>query len=240
MTTTPQLWTRHPAPPGTGHATCRDSTGQARAIHTPANILSQDFDLEKFFADLPADAADTPLILPSGTVEAEDGDLSRIATWSATGWDALAARSADLARASRPIWLRPAVGTVLSDAQRCRKYLTGLPASSPIQLVLDPAALIEPSMLGTAEDHLARILDTLLDEPRVAALMLTDLDPSAPLPPADPIPLGRGGLPIEPLRAAAAAWSKLQKGPVILPADNLSEQTAALGLSNSASHATPR
>lgn len=99
-------------------------------------------------------------------------------------------------------------------------------------------------MLETAEDHLARILDTLLDEPRVGALLLTDLagsedtSPWAPLP--EPRPIGQGVLPVEPLRAACRWWAPTGKPLVLLPDEQTSGSESQRGPQDSPERGTTR
>lgn len=55
---------------------------------------------------------------------------------------------------------RPHARHVLPDPQRCLTFLRDR-ADAPISLLIDPGAMLERSMLPTADDHLDRILSAL-------------------------------------------------------------------------------
>lgn len=96
-------------------------------------------------------------------------------TWTKPGQAALDAALDTLLpefSATRPLLLRPHARHVLSDAPRSLNLLRAR-TDQPLQLVLDPAAMLEPSMLIHAEDHYRRVLGALADHPAVAALIVT-------------------------------------------------------------------
>lgn len=74
--------------------------------------------------------------------------------------------------------LRPHARHLLSDIPRCLNLLRSR-ANQPLGLVLDPAAMLEPSMLNHAEDHCRRILEALADHPAVAGVVVTNIRRSA-------------------------------------------------------------
>lgn len=68
--------------------------------------------------------------------------------------------------------LLPHAAHVLSDVPSCVLFLRSA-AAEGVQLVVDPVALLTPTMLDRAEEHLERILGALAGHPGVAALRLT-------------------------------------------------------------------
>lgn len=95
-----------------------------------------------------------------------------------------------LEMAGSRLCLRPRAADVLSDLPSCLTFLRS-PAAAAARLVLDPMALLTPSMLERADDHLERILGTLGGHPQVAALMLTNAGPDGAGRPFTPIGLHR-------------------------------------------------
>ncbi len=67
--------------------------------------------------------------------------------------------------------LRPHARHVLSDPHACLAFLEAHD-NKPIDIALDPVAMLTPDMLSCAEDHLTRIADALFDHPRVAMVLL--------------------------------------------------------------------
>jgi len=130
--------------------------------------------------------------LDAAASEGPSSDAQAImGAWSPACWDrfntfcdaladALVQSEAAVWQAGPTIWMRPHASHVLCDAQRCLTFLNARP-SSPFGLLLDPVALLVPSMLASYEDHLGRIFQTLGHHPATGALMLTNAshDPSA-------------------------------------------------------------
>lgn len=145
-----------------------------------------------------------PVCVWSGTLaDPEEGLFARDPrTWMPAGLDALdgtvrgvldkADATGDHGRPA--LLLRPHARHVLCDPQRCLTLLDRW-ADLPVGLALDASAMLEPSMLGAVEDHLARALEALGHH--AAAVFLTDLRPADP-DEADagfvPVPLGAGEL----------------------------------------------
>lgn len=144
----------------------------------------------------------TELLRSSGTPVVWSGTLAEslfdvhLPTWGPEAWTALGrwcdgVRS-ELSRAGRRVLLRPHARHVLSDVQRCVRFLDER-SDEPVGIALEPSALFEPSMLDDADDHLTRIFTFLA--PRASVLIVTDAaagpDDAAPM---QRPPLGRGVL----------------------------------------------
>ncbi len=67
--------------------------------------------------------------------------------------------------------LRPHARQILSDPHACLAFLD-THDNEPIDIALDPIAMLTPDMLSCAEDHLTRIADALIDHPRVPMVLL--------------------------------------------------------------------
>lgn len=121
------------------------------------------------------------------------GPLKALESWC----DAAAAA---LAPAGRSVLLRPHARHVLSDVQRTFTFISKR-AGSPIGLLLEPTAFLEPDMLAKAEDHLRRAMGVL--GPLATAVWLTNvaapahagadgLDVDESPPPLERVALGSG------------------------------------------------
>jgi hypothetical protein len=91
--------------------------------------------------------------------------------------------------------IRPHARHVFSDAPRCAAILRAPWRSAStcphIGIALDPVAMLEPSMLATATDHIRRTLESLAD--RASLVVLTGFlppDPGDPEAPIRPAPIG--------------------------------------------------
>lgn len=116
-------------------------------------------------------------------------------TWTPEGWNAMD-RWLDetlprLDEAGHTLLLRPDASHILSDARSCLTILQQR-QSPGLRLLLDPVAMLTPDMLTDADDHLRRLLDTLLHHPATAAVVLTDAAPDSDR--LAPRPLGCGVL----------------------------------------------
>lgn len=94
-------------------------------------------------------------------------------TWMKPAWDAL--ERACEAFAGTELCLLPHPRHILSDAQSCLSLLRRF-EGRPVRLVLDAAGLLTGSMLGAAEDHLARVFDALGHHPAVSLIRLTNVE----------------------------------------------------------------
>lgn len=70
------------------------------------------------------------------------------------------------------LWLRPALGLVLSDPHSIAALLKE-PPSARIRILVDPVAMLTPEMARHAEDHLPRMLDKLGNYEACSAIALT-------------------------------------------------------------------
>lgn len=124
-----------------------------------------------------------------------------VRTWGPEGMAALnEACDAGVARAAAAggrLLVRPHARHVLSDVQRCLTFMLKR-QGQPLGLLLDPAALLDSTMLGRAADHLRRAIETL--GPVADAVWLTNVSGGARASLDDtdddhhltPVPLHRG------------------------------------------------
>lgn len=145
-------------------------------------------------------AAAPRLVCWSGWLAA-DADPARGAfprdfrVWTRAGWDALnAACDAILPRLGErgtELCLRPHARHVLSDPQACLSFLRHRPG---VRLLLDSASFMTGSMLSSAEDHLARVFESLGSHDATLAVLLANVDRHDPSDPDAlvPAPLHRG------------------------------------------------
>jgi hypothetical protein len=148
-----------------------------------------------------------------------------------------------LVRHGKRLVLLPHARHVLSDARSaltwwCDRVIPGQdpnvvrhsPAGRrPFGLALDPAALLEPSMLEDIEDHMQSLLSSF--GPRIDALVLRDAAPD----PEDPeslatVPLGTGALPRECVLGLIAQHVP-ETTPILVPGAGLGSALAWLGRS---------
>ncbi len=110
-----------------------------------------------------------------GRVIVRSGSLDGPAfeTWGPKGWEALETRCEGVAGSGAELLVLPHAGDVLSDVQRCLKFLDRwAEASEPIGLIVDPAAMMTDSMLNRAADHLGRMAASLLSRRGVRAVVV--------------------------------------------------------------------
>lgn len=104
-------------------------------------------------------------------------------SWTKEAWAALStacdAIEPSLARSGHRLLIRPHHRHVLGDTPSVLKFLAER-EGGPFGLLLEPAALVAPSMLAPRElaDHLARIFEALA--PRCEALLLTNIASADP------------------------------------------------------------
>lgn len=187
----------------------------------------------------PRATPDQPLVCWSGWIEPELQEAeeeesgaaglpdfrTQLRTWGPESWNQmLGACRASQTQAQQnrpaPILLRPHARHVISDAQRCVRFLEAIGATAPAcGLLLDPAAMLTPDMLPDAAEHLDRMLAGLAAAARAGigagteegrglwGLLLTGLEPG-PEGELTPCPVTRGVLPADTLLAAAAGWTE--------------------------------
>lgn len=151
----------------------------------------------------------------SGTL-AEEGLFARDPrNWLRPGHEALAKFCSAVEGALRDggirLALRPHSRHVLSDPASCLRFLDER-GEGPFDLALAPAALLEPSMLDEAEDHLERAFATLAG--RAAIILLHDVAPKGDGLAA--VRLGDGVLPRDALARLVAAHVPPQTPVVML------------------------
>jgi len=111
----------------------------------------------------------------SGRVVVRSGSLDGPAfeTWGPKGWEALEARCESIVESEATLLVLPHAGDVLSDVQRCLKFLDRwAEAIEPIGLIVDPAALMTESMLDREADHLGRMAASLISRRGVAGVVV--------------------------------------------------------------------
>ena len=195
---------------------CLISAERAEAILLEGNPLSD------CGVSLPTAISTPALIVRSGLIETDSDDETdkmdaARRTWSQEGRDRFDAAWADLSAQAESqsigLWVHPVAGDVLGDIPALR----GLAAGSPkADIFLEPAALITPSMVDTAEDHFVRMLDGLVESGVVRAVAMTNIAGTGTERARTPIDDGE----IDPavLRAFAEKFAAL--GPVcVLPQD---------------------
>jgi hypothetical protein len=113
--------------------------------------------------------------------EYTDGGLwaSDPRTWGPKGWQVLEERGVQRVIPPHCI-LRPHARHVISDLPSCRRLLSSEWGKElGISLLIDPASMLAPSMLGirVVEDHLRRLFEgvTELDTTRIFGLMVTGI-----------------------------------------------------------------
>ncbi len=179
---------------------------------------------ENPLAHVPALAPEAPasvLALWSGWIPSTaDPRATGIHTWTGQGWsqfaslcDRLRPRLTELGRS---VLFRPHASHVLSDPRSCLTFFNERDTPT-LGLLLDPVAMLTPSMLADAPDHLDRILGTLVSHPATRAVILTDAAPSGE-DRLSQVPLGRGELP--PALIARIAQRASDAGlPIVLVGD---------------------
>ncbi len=75
------------------------------------------------------------------------------------------------------LWLRPALGLVLSDPHSVSALLKE-PPSDRVRILVDPVAMLTPEMAKHAEDHLPRMLGKLGNLEACSAIVLSGGKPS--------------------------------------------------------------
>lgn len=181
-----------------------------------------------------------PVVAWSGGFDAKDPFARDPRVWSPKALDALAERCREITRSwpnDRALLLRPHARHILGDLNRCTRFVREVCESGPqpgrIGLVLDPVALLEPSMLPSAVDHLERIFGLLASRCRL--LILTGLhapegEPSEDDPegaPLTPCPLHEGVLGTSLLAGLIRRHLPLET-PIYLPFPDTEAQLAAL------------
>ncbi len=210
----------------------KDGNGAEVARLVPGNLIGgiETGDLER-------------VVISPGWLAAEDGEPASPAdpsvsfrTFTPEGrgryeaaLDQLVARAGETR-----VVLRPTAASFLSDIPSVRaeaRRWGGEAKYAGLELLVDPAALFTPAMLGNAEDHLRRMTEGLLGVERVWAVLVTDAKPVGPGPEVrlEACPVGDGSLPVESLAGFARAAAGLGL-PVAVLAEDAAGQAGRLGI----------
>lgn len=151
-------------------------------------------------------------------------------TWGPAGAAMLEARAtgwrSDVAAGGARVMVRPHHADVLSDIQRCLVFARA--ERSALLLAMDPVALLAPSMLDRAEEHLRRSVDATRDCPAIGAIVLTNARMTDE---TRPSPIHDGDLGEDVMRPLAEGlWSiaAARDVPIVCLADQWREQARAL------------
>jgi hypothetical protein len=154
-------------------------------------------------------------------------------TWGPRGWEALEASiRACLRRQGPRLLVRTAHTDVLSDAPSCIRFLDrreewggGSSGVDRLGILLDPAAMIAPSMIATAEDHIARILEIVAALPGVDGVVAANIKAHNGQAVATPFHMGM----VPPDRLGALLRVHVPVGtPIVLKDEDLDNQIAKL------------
>ena len=185
------------------------------------------------------------LVAWSGSLGDEPFDAHPL-TWGPRGWAALHAAcdrlSPVLIDSGRTLLIRTHARHVLSDPRACLKFAAERGAGSPFALLPDVAAMIEPSMVATIDDHLDRLFAALPAIAGEAGAVLAGVPARATVaqpgpdqtegdaaasPALLPVPIHRGAVPAA---ALIARWRlRMPYGTqMVLVGEEIDEQVAAL------------
>lgn len=140
-------------------------------------------------------------------------------TWGLAGAEALNLRAERLRTIMREqgatVLLRPHHADILSDIQRCLAFARA--ERGGLNLAMDPVALLAPSMIAGAADHLSRFADAIVTGPAPGAIVLTNL--AADTGSTDPSPIHRGGISHPIMRSLAVRMASLNVPLLLLDAE---------------------
>ncbi len=178
------------------------------------------------------DAPSSRIVSWSGTLAGElFEDEPR--TWMRAGQDRFKRFLDEVAPAlhthGRTLCFRPHHRHVLGDVHASVRLLRER-AADPFEVLLSPADMLAPSMLGTIEDHLVRMFAHL--GPVAAGVLLADVRPAADTEETgllEQCPLGQGVLPAALLRQLIADHLRPETPVILLPGAHDAQRTT-LGL----------
>lgn len=212
--------------PGSGQNPCDTAAGAHMVLLSgdgPAAVWLEGNPLSAAGVTLPASPQTGVVVLPTGSIEPESVDpADRVdaarRTWSGEGrerfdsaWTGLCEQADRLGVA---LWARPHAGDVLGDVPALRQIAAGQTGVG--RVMLDPAGLLTPGMLGEAEDHLVRMIEPMEGTSRLGATLVTNIEPAGEG--LRRVPIGAGLLDAGFLYAFAARAGR--SGPVcVLPED---------------------
>jgi hypothetical protein len=147
-----------------------DDSSDVFAVVSGANPLHEDWPRSAHHA------RGSRLVTWSGTL-ADDLFARHPGNWTGSGFDALSRRCAAIAASLRRQgfdWhIRPHARHVLSDVPSCIRFRAQHGGDLP-GLALDPAALLEPTMLNGLDEHLTRVFEAL--GPQAAMVIVSDCE----------------------------------------------------------------
>ena len=167
-----------------------------------------------------------PLDIPGGKLVAWSGTLGEELfsdeprTWMSEGHERLERFCDDvrepLRNAGRTLCFRPHARHVLSDPQGTLDLLRRR-EDEPFGLAVSPADLLLPEMIGDAEDHFTRILESMI--PRADFVLLADARPDETGENMTACPLGSGVLPAAAVMEAINTRLPEEAWVVVAPSD---------------------
>ncbi len=156
------------------------------------------------------------VVLRSGRLDERTGGLGVPWGWSPRGRAAFEGEAERLAavagRLGIELVLWPRVGDVISDIPSCLSFLRRF-ESGALRLLMEPAALLDGSMLPRAAEHLERIMDSFAEHPGVLAWVASDVEFVDGRP--EQRPLRRGVIPHAVLNQTVARLLAIGK-PIVL------------------------
>lgn len=145
-----------------------------------------------------ARAAETTLLVNEGNITAtpaaprvvlrtgflpdeDDPNVPGPRTWVGRGWEALdRAVEVALSRSGPRMLIRPAWTDVISDAPSSNRFLDRRQewgdGVARLGLLLDPAAMLAPTMIANAEDHITRILELVASREGVDGVVASNIE----------------------------------------------------------------
>lgn len=152
------------------------------------------------------------------------GRADELPAWMPRARERFAQAARSLAALGGDLWIWPRSDHTLSDVP---SVLTFLRAHERVGLLLDPGAMLSPTMLANADDHLARIFEALGPHPQTRAVVLANIAPGSEIEGVRVAPLHRGVL--RPKRIIEL-WREHCPAdmPVVLLDEELTEQRNAL------------
>jgi hypothetical protein len=178
------------------------------------------------------DAPSSRIVTWSGTL-ATDLFADEPRTWMRAGQDRFKCFLDEVAPAlrthNRTLCFRPHHRHVLGDVHASVRLLRER-AGEPFEVLLAPADMLAPSMLGTVEDHLVRMFAHL--GPVAAAVLLADVRQTPETEASgllEACPFGKGALPHDILRQLLAEYVRPET-PVILLPESFHDQRQILGV----------
>ncbi len=186
---------------------------------------------------MPAPPFPPRVVTPSGWLPEDTDPQAEIYPLSPRTWmgegrhrlDEVAPWLADqCARRDSRLALTTHARQVLADPHACSAFLDAHP-DAPIDIALDPVAMLTSDMLALAEDHLLRICDAMIDHPRVCVVLLHNLQtlPGRSSEDLAPCPIHEGLLDPE-LLVEIARRADAGNKPVVLREMQLARQLSLL------------